>query len=182
MYRFIELSCFWNWPSTFRGQMRSQFGISFQSPSRSSTKWPRLTFHITYRCRDISLHFSRIWPWPLTFRGHLSLKCVLSYGKYHIPLLYRLCFEQCPGPEVDFQLDRSNQRGHQHSGGRHQIILFWSVQHLYQTAAQSVDGGRPGFDEIRYHGQHTDRYKHIQLVFRLLNNLNYIWQKRVSCP
>ena len=62
----------WPWPLTFRGQLRSNIFIPFESPYMTSYLTSIDTFSISRTVFEIfDFKLFRVWPWPLTFRGQL---------------------------------------------------------------------------------------------------------------
>ena len=63
----------WPWPQTFRGHLRSNICLPFESLYMTSYLTPIDTFSLSrtvFETFDIKVF--RVWPWPLTFRGHLG--------------------------------------------------------------------------------------------------------------
>ena len=61
----------WPWSLTFRGQLRSEILLPFESPYRTSYLTSIDTFSLSRTVFEIFVFkVFRVWPWPLTFRGH----------------------------------------------------------------------------------------------------------------
>ena len=76
----------WPWPSTFRGQLRSNICSPFESPYMTSYLTSIDTFSLSRNVFEIfDFKVFRVWPWPLTFGVTLGQKNV-HHSKAHICL------------------------------------------------------------------------------------------------
>ena len=76
----FKLFMVWPWSFTFRGHLKSNMPIPFESPYMTSYLTSIDTFsqsHTVFEIFDFKLF--RDWPWPLTSEGHLMSKFCIPF-------------------------------------------------------------------------------------------------------
>ena len=81
----FKVSRVYPWPLTFRGHLKSNIFMLFESPYMTSYLTSIDTFSLSRTVFEIfDFKVFKVWPWPLTFRDHLRSKL---FSLFDIPYM-----------------------------------------------------------------------------------------------